>query len=65
MLEWISVKERLPEKGERILVTNGASVGEAYMNLQGKWMRFGSELVWMTPTHWMPLPPAPKEAPHE
>lgn len=57
---WISVKERLPRCGERVLVTNGGSVWEAYLSISHKWVR--QEFVWgIDVTHWMPLPSAPKE----
>lgn len=60
MSEWISVKERLPEEKQRVIVRCeriGTSVG---------WILWGE---WMTDigpsagkiTHWMPLPEPPKE----
>ncbi|WP_420914423.1 DUF551 domain-containing protein [Flavonifractor plautii] len=60
MSEWISVKERLPEEKQRVIVRCeriGTSVG---------WILWGE---WMTDigpsagkiTHWMPLPDPPKE----
>lgn len=61
---WISVEERLPEKGERVLVTNGPGgkfVCESYLNIQGKWMRAGAEMFFMEPHFWMPMPEPPKE----
>jgi small-conductance mechanosensitive channel len=65
--EWISVKERLPEKDERILVWylhKLTGVGYAVCDFlrvnPGSgvkyWGAHHSERV----THWMPLPPAPK-----
>lgn len=30
--EWVSVEERLPEPGERVIATDGAFVGEGYMD---------------------------------
>ena len=77
--QWISVEERLPEPGERVLATNGNIVGEAYITnalplekiSAARWKRhYGAS--WMAAfdadvTHWMPLPDPPngKEAPHE
>lgn len=74
--QWISVEERLPEPGERVLATNGNIVGEAYITnalplekiSAARWKRhYGAS--WMAAfdadvTHWMPLP-EPPEAPHE
>lgn len=57
---WISVEERLPRCGERVLVTNDGSVWEAYLSISHKWVR--QEFVWAAKvTHWMPLPSEPKE----
>ena len=61
--KWISVKERLPEAGARVLVAVGA-VFEAYIDDAGVWQRYYSSPmkdVLGEPTHWMPLPPSPEE----
>lgn len=58
---WISVEERLPEPGERVLVSNGGFVCESFLSQSGKWQRGGVDMFFMTPTHWMPLPKEPKE----
>ena len=61
---WVSVKDRLPEEKQRVIVRCehvGTSVG---------WILWGR---WMTDigphagdvTHWMPLPKPPKEVTHE
>lgn len=58
--KWISVEERLPPCGERVLITEGSAVFEAYLSISHKWVRNG--IGWMEcVTHWQPLPPAPKE----
>ena len=57
---WISVKERLPEPGERVLYCYCGFVGEGYVTRSGEWERNG---IWTRyyPSYWMPLPEPPKE----
>ena len=66
---WISVKDRLPEPGLRVLATDGNFVGESYISTAGNWYRYGTPwtVAWKdwskdktTVTHWMPLPDAPE-----
>lgn len=38
--EWVSVEERLPEPGERVLATDCGFVGEFYINERGQWQRY-------------------------
>ena len=52
--EWVSVEERLPEPGERVLAANGSFVGEAYMASNGAWMRHDG-FPWQVDA-WMPMP---------
>lgn len=60
MNEWISVKDRLPVCGERVLITEGSAVFEAYLSISHKWVRAG--IGWAeSVTHWMPLPEPPKD----
>lgn len=63
--EWVSVEERLPEPGERVLATDGGFVGEFYINKRGQWQRYNvncSELLMaLDILYWMPLPKSPKE----
>ena len=62
--EWISVKDRLPETGKRVLTyaDNGAMFAA---HLDGYWYIDTGEMYYSTPlaniTHWMPLPEPPKE----
>ena len=71
--QWISVEDRLPSPGARVLITDGVFVGEGF--LAGKaflghgegtsWKRY-SNIPWDKSmkteiTHWMPLPGAPEE----
>ena len=56
--EWISVDDRLPKEGLRVLVwlkgDNYTSIDTDRLSLK-KWVRWGRYV-----THWMPLPEAPK-----
>ena len=63
--QWISVTERLPAEGMRVLAASeGVFSGEAYLSCEGVWMRsYG--VVWVSVvdvpvTHWMPLPDKPE-----
>ena len=65
--KWISVKERLPEIGEWVLI-NGPEVCQRIEPPSASWK---AEYAWNTDhetfyypediTHWMPLPAPPKE----
>lgn len=63
--QWISVTERLPAEGMRVLAASeGVFSGEAYLSCKGVWMR-AYDVVWvplvdMPVTHWMPTPDAPE-----
>ena len=65
LIEWRSAQSDPPERGERVIVTDGYFVGEAYLQSNGKWLRyFGDdlkELFGTEITHWMPMPVAPKK----
>ena len=67
--EWISVEERLPEPGERVLATDCGFVGEFYINKRGQWQRYNvncSELLMaLDILYWMPLPAPPNRRPPE
>ena len=62
---WISVTERLPKYGERVLVFGGVTMYVAYYdkNRYGGeiWHKLNSKSHYCNPTHWMPLPQPPKE----
>nr|DAW54023.1 MAG TPA: Protein of unknown function (DUF551) [Caudoviricetes sp.] len=61
---WISVTERLPEVGRRVLATSGVFVGEAFRAQSGEWARiYGpwNDFLERSVTHWMPLPEGPEE----
>lgn len=62
--EWVSVEERLPEPGERVLATDCGFVGEFYINKRGQWQRYNvncSELLMaLDILYWMSLPAPPE-----
>jgi|APCry1669189241_1035207.scaffolds.fasta_scaffold260084_1 hypothetical protein len=64
-MEWISVKEKLPQIKENVLVIYGTknlktmtyTVSVSYIRLNGK---FKGEKDWTVPYYWMPLPKLPE-----
>lgn len=64
--QWISVKDRLPEPAENVLIFtdyHGGCVDIGRYVLQGNlpfWARGGAEIK-DNVTHWQPLPEPPKE----
>lgn len=67
--QWISVEERRPEQGKRVLATDGIFVGEAYRTSADTWRRYDGiamrDCIGSIVTHWMPLPEAPEEGEKE
>jgi Protein of unknown function (DUF551) len=65
-MEWISVKDRLPDKGEEVgYVFDGKNIRrDVYApGFNGKWETENSMGWYVTVeniTHWMPLPEPPK-----
>lgn len=62
-VKWISVKKTTPTPGERVLATDGDWVEimwyKGRIDGEKKW---GSlSLMRIDPTHWMALPPIPKD----
>ena len=57
MSEWISVGDRLPKVGDRVLIFNGC-VYEVVKCKEG-FNRFGLGVD--NATHWMPLPEPPQD----
>lgn len=60
---WIRCRWALPALMERVIVTDGVFVGEAYLGVNG-WTRFGAvlpsrEIGVFGPVAWMPLPQTP------
>ena len=64
--QWISVDDRRPKPGTRVLATDGVFVGEAYRTSADTWRRYDGiamrDCIGSVVTHWMPLPGAPKFA---
>ena len=63
---WISVKERLPERGTRVIVI-AKSNGEKHITIAtfGKGFQMTGRRAYWRITHWMSLPDLPKEEEHE
>lgn len=63
--QWISVDDRRPKPGTRVLATDGVFVGEAYRTSADTWRRYDGiamrDCIGSVVTHWMPLPEAPGE----
>lgn len=59
---WISVKDRLPEEGEDVVIIVRTGVPYwyhvAYLK-HGRWMRDSGRCIYDAVTHWMPLPEPP------
>lgn len=61
MSEWISVKERLPEEGEQVLLLwKHLDHMENGQLDEGQYILFDGESMSSHPTHWMPLPEPPE-----
>lgn len=62
--KWISVKDRLPEKGQQVLAYNPTDKEEPFW-VDYLFLNANKELRWdmgvNEVTHWMPLPESPKE----
>ena len=56
MAEWISVKDRLPDNGTKVLTQFDYGAMEASWYDSKYYQPF-----WNRATHWMPLPEPPKE----
>lgn len=62
-MDWISVKDRLPEIGIPVLIHNLHWAYGVVANYAGEgvWMDTWHQRMTYTPTHWMSLPDPPKE----
>lgn len=67
--QWISVDDRHPQPGTRVLATDGVFVGEAYRTSADTWRRYDGiamrDCIGSVVTHWMPLAEAPEEGEKE
>jgi len=70
MSEWISVKDRLPEKKGFVIVRSIGAVDDEYqtgtliayfstISPKGQEFHSGQRVTHVTCTHWMPLPEPP------
>jgi hypothetical protein len=63
-MEWISIKERLPENSQMVICYNGYIVIKIYDNsifYDGDYHWSGKPIGKVEPTHWLPLPEKPTE----
>lgn len=58
-MEWISIKEKLPENQTLVIVTDGKEVSVS--DFWNGWIYLHMPYIEKV-THWMPLPSPPKEA---
>jgi len=69
-MEWISVKDSVPKDNVSVLVFDKfTDIFQAYP-LYGNWLHYSYKTAEMDKpihgvSHWMPLPPAPKESPEK
>lgn len=68
-MEWISVKDRLPNDGDYKIVycVDGNRRHVSFAKFQNRYKQFnltGARSYWRV-THWMPLPAPPKEETNE
>ena len=57
---WISVKDRLPEKGERVIIICEAGIQIGWLTLKNNWVIFGDTII-NEVLYYKPLPEPPKE----
>ena len=62
MSKWISVKERVPNNVEDVLITDGYDrYAVAYFSKDKTWEVSKDILICGIVTHWMPLPEPPEK----
>ena len=60
-MEWISVKDRLPDAFCPVIVYRKGHVERGARDVNGWWKVYGTRTK--SVTHWMPLPEPPEEEP--
>lgn len=61
-MEWISVKDRLPDNNDEVLMFICGVHVLGYVDINGEWYNDVDEKEFSgSVTHWMPLPDPPKE----
>jgi len=60
-MEWIRVEDRLPDtRGDFLVYDNYTLIAWAFFSSEKRWVS-GDEFL-NNVTHWMPLPPPPKDS---
>ncbi len=60
IMEWISVKDRLPEDNSEKLAYDGCII-ILLVFIGGIWINHTDDYIYSGVTHWMTLPEPPKE----
>lgn len=61
-MDWISVKDRLPENSRSVLIyTKDGGIAEGSYSSEGGWVQFRWNVKNPKVIYWMPLPEPPKE----
>ena len=58
-MQWVEIKDRLPDKGDFVLVWDGDGVCMAEYNGNYFGLSVNGQDYMISATHWMPLPEAP------
>lgn len=61
MSDWISVKDRLPEKNDRVLCFSPQAAGAETGGISVQWGWMCKSCKSSDITHWQPLPEPPKK----
>ena len=58
-MQWVEIKDRLPDKGDFVLVWDGDGVCMAEYNGNYFGLSVNGQNYMISATHWMPLPEQP------